>query len=166
MVATTRVIFHLSSFKSASNLLPFPLLTLHFHHHLPSPSTCIAPSSHDHFAVVQRPQVLIVKASPDTPPHSVCSPVRLIPQIWVERRDWSAGGGGGKELSVSLSGHFFDESTCSECWQPVFQSSMSSTQEKKQLVGQLSLGVTTETGHRVLTCKPRSIFPTKECLLF
>lgn len=54
-------------------LSPFPPI--------PSPSTCTIPSSHDYVAIVDRPQVLIIKASPDTPPYGVRSPVRLIPQI-------------------------------------------------------------------------------------
>lgn len=79
MVATL-VIFQFSS--SASNLPALPLSIFYFHP-LP-PSTCRPPLSHDHF-IIHWPQVLIIKASPDTPPHSICTPVRLIPQICGER---------------------------------------------------------------------------------
>ncbi|KAK5861184.1 hypothetical protein PBY51_022599 [Eleginops maclovinus] len=82
MVATL-AIFHLSSFI----LHPTSCLFLSdtSSPSIPPPhSTCTVPSSHDHL-VVERPQVLIIKASPDTPPHSVCSPVRLIPQIWRKK---------------------------------------------------------------------------------
>lgn len=103
MVATL-VIFQFS--PSASNLPALPLSTFYFHHHLPSsppPQYVSTPLSHDHF-IIHWPQVLIIKASPDTPPHSICTPVRLIPQICGEGgRGW---GGGVKELSVTRSGLF------------------------------------------------------------
>lgn len=71
--------FSLSVFDVSLSLIFYPPLSFR----LPScpPSTCIAPSSHDNFATVHGPQVLIIKTSPDTPAHSVRSPVRLIPQI-------------------------------------------------------------------------------------
>lgn len=135
MAATTLVIFHLSSFT----LRQTSCLSLSWRYTSiaasPPSSTCTASSfsspplsssSHDHFAVVHRPQVLVVKASPDTPPHSVCSPVRLIPQIWGERMV----GEGGKRAVSHLVGVFLMSPHAQECWQPVFQSSMSSTQEK------------------------------------
>lgn len=102
MVATL-VIFQFSS--SASNLPTLPLSTFYFHHHLPSsPHRYVStpPLSHDNF-IIHWPQVLIIKASPDTPPHSICTPVRLIPQICGER---AVGVGGVKELSVTRSGLF------------------------------------------------------------
>lgn len=58
---------------------------------IPCPSTCTIPSSHDYVAIVDRPQVLIIKASPDTPPYGVRSPVRLIPQIWDRKEGLGMG---------------------------------------------------------------------------
>lgn len=82
----TLAVFHLSSFT----LRPTSCVFLYWRYtsspSFPHPSTFSVPSSHDHFAAIHRPQVLIVKASPDTSSHSVCPPVRLIPQIWEGRK--------------------------------------------------------------------------------
>lgn len=72
----------------------------------PSPSTCTIPSSHDYVAIVDRPQVLIIKASPDTPPYGVRSPVRLIPQIW-ERKEGLGMGMDKKMVSGVFIGVFW-----------------------------------------------------------
>lgn len=93
---------------------------------IPSPSTCTIPSSHDYVAIVDRPQVLIIKASPDTPPYGVRPPVRLIPQIWERKEGW--GWAWIKRWCQASSSGCFDELTCSQCWQPVFQSSVMSIQ--------------------------------------
>lgn len=73
---------------------------------IPSPSTCTIPSSHDYVAIVDRPQVLIIKASPDTPPYGVRSPVRLIPQIW-DRKEGSGMGMDKKMVSGVFIGVFW-----------------------------------------------------------
>lgn len=72
-----RLLQHSSSFTYRASLCIKPSVC---HRHPPT-STSTVPSSHDHFTVVHRPQVLIIKASPDAPPHSIRPSVRLIPQI-------------------------------------------------------------------------------------
>lgn len=91
--------FHASSFtllrSFCHSLLSFSLSLYPPNTFLPSPipcpSTCTIPSSHDYVAIVDRPQVLIIKASPDTPPYGVRSPVRLIPQIWDRKEGLGMG---------------------------------------------------------------------------
>lgn len=83
-MAATLLILHLTFNHQTSRLsldISLPSSSRPRSHTLTAPPPVSSPSSHDHLAVVHWSQALIVKAPPDAPPHGVCSPVRLIPQI-------------------------------------------------------------------------------------
>lgn len=110
--------FHVSFLQPSLFCPPHTPLCPSFPHFL-------SPSSHEHFPVVDRPQVLVVEFPPDAPAHGVCASVRLVPQIWEWQNRKEMEGKRGEEEEEE------DEKAVSEeVWEDVLLRALEAWQSK------------------------------------